>query len=453
VKYIDFAAGSDANTGDSMELAWKHHPLDAAATDNAKIFKGAATYVFKRGIIYRGALATGNIDNIILTSDPKWGTGEAVISGSEVVTGWKQGADKRFTMAERIWYADLQFAPRRVWIRDRAGELRRLNLARTPNWKPGKDDYMAEWYSWEQSDWKANKNKVKIGDINYHLGIDSKNITGDVEKYKDATIWSEYGTGASAPFATKVESFYADKKAIAFAGPGYADTGTIITGNRYFLEDKAQFLDEGGEFWFDKKDDGSGRLYLRMLDDSNPNTASIEAARYDTLLETANFNNITICGLTFSGGNIFWNLGALMKQDIESCAIRMNGSGENLVISNCKFTNLTGGVWIKANKDSDRVGTITICDNKFTDLDRSGINISDSIRFGKIDPPFSIIQDVNILQNSMSRIGLRGGRNCFGHAMVVSYSECIVAILSTALAARVFMCLAVRVIMRNATSS
>jgi hypothetical protein len=131
----------------------------------------------------------------------------------------------------------------------------------------------------------------------------------------------------------------------------------------------------------------------------------------------------------------------------------MNGSGENLVISNCKFTNLTGGVWIKANKDSDRVGTITICDNKFTDLDRSGINISDSIRFGKIDPPFSIIQDVNILQNSMSRIGLRGGRNCFGHAMVVSYSECIVAILSTALAARVFMCLAVRVIMRNATSS
>src|SRR4051794_1584382 len=31
VRYIDFEAGNDANSGDATETAWKHHPWDPAA--------------------------------------------------------------------------------------------------------------------------------------------------------------------------------------------------------------------------------------------------------------------------------------------------------------------------------------------------------------------------------------------------------------------------------------
>jgi hypothetical protein len=62
----------------------------------AAVAKGVDTYVFKRGVVYRGELVARESgrpgDPIRLTSDPAWGEGEAVIVGSEHVTGWRRGA-------------------------------------------------------------------------------------------------------------------------------------------------------------------------------------------------------------------------------------------------------------------------------------------------------------------------------------------------------------------------
>ncbi len=55
VKYIDFEAGDDTGDG-SKSKPWKHHPWDMNAAGTAKAFSGAATYVFKRGVVYRGKL-------------------------------------------------------------------------------------------------------------------------------------------------------------------------------------------------------------------------------------------------------------------------------------------------------------------------------------------------------------------------------------------------------------
>ena len=94
VRHIDFENGNDARDGRTRATAWKHHPLDPAFRGNAT---PADTYIFRRGVTYRGSLL-GRIEGtaqrpIILTSDPGWGTGEAVIAGSELVTGWRRGAD------------------------------------------------------------------------------------------------------------------------------------------------------------------------------------------------------------------------------------------------------------------------------------------------------------------------------------------------------------------------
>ncbi|MCX7888087.1 MAG: hypothetical protein N3B01_12655, partial [Verrucomicrobiae bacterium] len=81
VRYIDFAAGNDANVGTSPAAPWKHHPWDPQAGGLAAACSGIHTYVFKRGVAYRGRLLikeAGRPDEPIrLTSHPAWGKGEA----------------------------------------------------------------------------------------------------------------------------------------------------------------------------------------------------------------------------------------------------------------------------------------------------------------------------------------------------------------------------------------
>jgi hypothetical protein len=106
VRYIDFEAGDDANSGDAAETPWKHHPWDPQAAAKAAACSGIHTYVFKRGVAYRGRLVVkdaGQAGNPIrLTSDPAWGKGEAVFCGSERVTVWKKGGVKDMPEPEKV---------------------------------------------------------------------------------------------------------------------------------------------------------------------------------------------------------------------------------------------------------------------------------------------------------------------------------------------------------------
>lgn len=138
LRYIDFESGDDGNEGSSKEKPWKHHPWDSAATRNAQACKGIQTYVFKGGVYYRGELKVAESGTpqqpIRLTRDPSWGAGEAVLCGSERVTGWKKGAThKDIPEPEKVWYADVDFAPRSVWLVRKEGDYFRIPLARTPN--------------------------------------------------------------------------------------------------------------------------------------------------------------------------------------------------------------------------------------------------------------------------------------------------------------------------------
>ena len=60
--FIDYATGSDANTGTSTGSAWKHCPGDTTATGNAAslIPRPGDTIVFKGGVRYGFASGTGN---------------------------------------------------------------------------------------------------------------------------------------------------------------------------------------------------------------------------------------------------------------------------------------------------------------------------------------------------------------------------------------------------------
>ena len=193
VRYIDFESGNDANDGRSKQSPWKHHPWDPNAGGKAAACKGVQTYVFKQGVIYRGEMnanESGTADApIILTRDPSWGEGPAVICGSEAVTGWKKGADNNLIPEpEKVWHVDLDWAPRNVWMIGKDGAVTRIALARTPNWKVSDpDDVKSEWWEWNNPDKPFDNYVTTPGGRKLNLGIDTKHLTQPASYYKGAT--------------------------------------------------------------------------------------------------------------------------------------------------------------------------------------------------------------------------------------------------------------------------
>ncbi|HPD16770.1 MAG TPA: LamG domain-containing protein [Planctomycetota bacterium] len=445
VRYIDFAAGSDANDGASKERPWKHHPWDPAAANLAKAHRGPTTYVFKRGVVYRGQLAAPADDQgtpgepIRLTSDPAWGAGEAVLCGSEAVAGWKQGADhKDIPESQKVWWTDLAFAPRCVWMLE-AGKAIRLKLARTPNWTVSDpDDVKSEWWTWEQPRWWTQQNKTTVNGRKMHLGVDTKHLTKPADHYRDAILRTEWGIVMGTPFPTKVEAVDAAKKSVAFQGVWWGDSGTLITNNRYYLEDKPHYLDEPGEFWFDKKGAG-GRLYVRLPGDRDPNTMAVEAARRYCLIEdaasaaapprtdvlkpeqrdkllTTGLRHVEITGLTFRFTNTWWDLEfpAWMHKEVDNACIRALGSADGLRVSHCRFEHVAKAVRVEPINAQCRIGSVVVSDNDIAHLDAEAITIAKGQ--GQLG-------SVEVLRNRLAGIGLRPRRQAHGHAVEVGFPQ------------------------------
>ncbi len=292
LRYIDFDAGNDENDGTATRAPWKHHPWDSRATGKARLCSGIHTYVFKCGVDYRGELSVREAgktgDPIRLTRDPGWGHGPAVLCGSERITGWKKGARHQdIPEPEKVWWADLNFAPRGVWLVRKEGDFLRVPLARIPNWKRSNaDDVKSEWWVWDNPGKPFGNTINNAAGQQVHLGIDTKHIRDKPEAYfKDALIWPEFGWVMSQPYPTRVEAVDLKQSGLGFAGWTGGGTGGVIMRNmRYYLEDKPQYLDDQeGEYWFEKKGEG-GRLYLRLPHDADPNVVRVEAGKRSNLV-------------------------------------------------------------------------------------------------------------------------------------------------------------------------
>jgi hypothetical protein len=164
VRYIDYQNGSDNNDGKTAAKPWKHHPWDASAPASIRNQRGVDTFVFKRGVTYRGTLTAANSGAagtpIRLTSNPAWGSGEAVISGAERVTGqWEVVNDLAAhglpaVAAGKVWMTKLPAGtqPMLLWVVGQDGTRRRLPIAREPNWRVS-DPYRlgSEWWRWQKT--------------------------------------------------------------------------------------------------------------------------------------------------------------------------------------------------------------------------------------------------------------------------------------------------------------
>lgn len=436
IRYIDFRAGADANDGLSKQTPWKHHPWDPNAVGNAKSFKGACTYVFKQGVDYRGELLASESGTasapIVLTRDPNWGNGPAVICGSEAVTGWSKGADNALIPEpQKVWYVDLDWAPRNVWMMDRQGAVTRIALARTPNWSvTDPDDIKSQWWTWKNPD-KPFDNYTRVNGQRRHLAFDKEHINASHSQdyYKGAIVWTTKGWVMGSPFQARVLVADREKGSLTFAGQwGGEPTFKIIRGCQYYLEDKAQYLDAPGEFWFDKKVSG-GRLYIRLPGDRDPNQVRIEVARRIHAIESRGMSHVHVSGLTFRFTNIYWNLLAAPYWvshetiDVEPACVRLLGSGVDIHVTNCAFEHVHRGVRLKAIGKHDSIDQVVVSDNVFSDDDAGGVELSDGTIYGDLGGPMGRLYDVRVLRNTFDHIGMRPDLFGQGVSLEVDYAQ------------------------------
>ncbi|MGF1483940.1 MAG: laminin G domain-containing protein [Opitutales bacterium] len=443
IRYIDFESGSDTNAG-TREAPWKHHPWDPRATANAASARGSEvdTYVFKGGVIYRGTLRPTAQDRgteanpIRLAHDPSWGEGRPFIYGSEAVTGWQSGAHAKMPDGNRVWYADVPFRPRTLWQVD-GDDIRRLTLARDPNWQMSDmNDPMSEWPTWDQPEWWKDVNKTNVpGKGEHHLGVDKDRLDGlrkaDIE---GATVWTEWGIVMGSPYPARVEKYESGKQGVAFRGPWtWNRLEKIITGNRYYLENKPQWLDQDGEFWAEARGEGA-RIYLRLPDGSNPNDTQIEAGRHTALLKSDALFHVELAGLGFRFTNVAWEYDAprWAVPGLMDSVIRLAGSGDNLRIRHCLFEHVNLAARITAQREGPRAGAgslgrIYLHDNVIRDTDHGGVyvrNHSGRDKHTEEGP----LEHVALLRNKLDRIGFRILSGEHGHAIdIVQPKTSIVA--------------------------
>jgi hypothetical protein len=437
-RYIDFDRGSDASDGISKQTAWKHHPWDPNAAGRARACKGVHTYIFKQGVVYRGELDARESGMpptpIILTRDPTWGTGAAVICGSEIVTGWKRGArGAQIPDPEKVWCVDLDWAPRNVWMVARDGVVTRIALARTPNWKiTDPDDIKSEWWTWKNPD-KPFDNYTRINGQRRHLAFDKEHINTrhPQDYFEGAVVWTTKGWVMGNPFPARVLAVDRDKGSLTFAGQwGGEPTYKIIRGCQYYLEDKPQYLDSAGEFWFDKKGHG-GRLYLRLPGDQDPNRVHVEVAKRIHMIDSRGMSHVRVCGLTFRFTNTYWNLVAAPywvsheSLDVQPGCVRLVGSGTGIEISHCTFEHVHKGVRLKATDRNDSIDQVVVRDSVFSDTDSGGIELGDSTTYGDVAPPMGRLYDARVLRNKFDHIGLRPDLFGQGVAVLVDYAETV----------------------------
>lgn len=438
VRYIDFDQGSDRADGLTRETPWKHHPWDPEAAGEARRCRGVHTYVFKQGVVYRGQLEAAESGQpgapVILTRDPAWGEGDAVLSGAEIVEGWKLGADhKSIPEGDKVWFVDLDWVPRNVWMVHGEGGVKRVHLARTPNWEVSDpDDIQSEWWMWTNPA-KPFDNYAEINGQKRHMAFDPKHINGQrpQDYYEGAIVWTTKGWVMGTPYPARVLAVDRDNGSLVFPGQwGGGPSYKIIRGCRYYLEDKPHYLDSAGEFWFDRKGE-RGRLYVRLPGDADPNASRVEVARRIRVIDSRGMSHVRVSGLTFRFTNVYRNPVAapywVSKEniDVEPGCVRLLGSGSDIAVTHCRFEHVHRGVRMKAVGPEDVIDAVTVEDCAFVDMDHGGVEFEDGTVYSALQPPMGRMLDVAVRRSLFERVGLRPDLFGQGEALVVSYAETV----------------------------
>ncbi len=390
VRYIDYEAGNNSNDGLSTSTAWKHHPWDNQASGNAASSNGVKTYIFKRGVVYRGSLVadeSGTVGNPIrLTSDPAWGSGEASIYGSvRVTSGWTKSSaaiSPKIPTPTQVWYRNISGVNNSKVVCEIDGNtIRRVRVARIPNYHFTADEPMKLWWAFDF--------KTKEGNGTLSLR-DSKNmIQTSANYFAGGSVWAiEDVTVMCTLWKQNISSYNPSTNSINVPDQNFGGLKC-----KYFIENTPYLLDTTSEYYYDNS---LGRMYLRLEKDKDPNTAIIEIANRQMLLDLNSRSNIEVSGLSFK----FTSVDQLRYGTNDGIAtIKIEGNGSNISIKNCKFQYVNGGVLANGASNVSSLTNIEVSDNEMENMDDFSIFMNSNSDY--------FLNNIKILRNKVYESGTR----------------------------------------------
>jgi hypothetical protein len=181
-------------------------------------------------------------------------------------------------------------------------------------------------------------------------------------------------------------------------------------------------LDEPGEFWVDNQN-GRGRIYLRLPNDVDPNSVTIEAGRHVTFLDATQLDHVYISGLTFRFSNVHWdyNIPQWAHPDVKGAVLRLNGTGDDIRVQNCTFEHVNIPIRFGA-ADGASLGDVRVNDNVVRYTDHGAFYIESGPPSG-LAKPGSLHKNLEMLRNNLYHVGWRIVSGEHGHGVNITYPE------------------------------
>lgn len=367
VRYIDYEAGDDGNDGLSAQRPWKHHPWDVEASGRAAEDRTGLTYLFKRGAIYRGAIRgtaekafPPGGERIFLSSSATYGKGErAWFFNSFPVNGkWEK------TGRENVYATRLDTHAAQIGLYCRNGEeLRPYVLARHPNIRlAGRDDLRSDWFCFERT---GREGGMFAGHAEALCGVPGQS---DLE---NALLWTDFDAMMAFPLATRIRALDRESGKISALPIGFP----VHRGCRFYLADSLEFLDEPGEFYYDRK---SHRLYV-MPRGGEEELAKLEYSDRMNAFAFDGMRNFAVSNLGFKGGcDRKYDSSIWLDITHRPASLRMVGCGD-FEVANCRFEYVPGGVTVTSGGFHEIASGITVRDCDFDFSSSSGIRFDEGI--------------------------------------------------------------------------
>ena len=412
VRYIDFETGDDSKDGKTQQTAWKRHPGDANATGEAKACKGIQTYIFKGGVVYRGALTvpeSGAPENPIrLTRDPAWGKGDATFNGSMPINGgWKKATAEDapgVPKPELVWYQDIgQKKAASLWQVE-GSNVTRMHIARWPNYDGSDpDDPVKGWPFWTAYDIKTGR----------FTAPELKGL-GDTNHFDGATIWSEgVHLMASAAFlGTPLPGSY-DPVEGSVLVPGRAGNREMDqrtpkwSSIHVMFENTPRLLDAPGEFYYDAKGPKAGRLYLIPAGGVDPNRVRYELAQTGSFIRINDQHDVVISGLEFRHND------PEVPSNYGGPCVSILGNCSNITVKNCAFYYVSGAVSASFSghhpegHSGNVLDNIIVSDNDIQHVEKSGAIYLYGVE--SRGPGRDQLKHVEVMRNRLFDTGFRHG--------------------------------------------
>ncbi|HUT59043.1 MAG TPA: right-handed parallel beta-helix repeat-containing protein [Phycisphaerae bacterium] len=292
--YVDFDGGTDNNDGLSAQAAFKHCPGDPAAGDRAKAtaLRPGDVVIFKGGVVYRGNVKvawSGAKDKpIIFDGNTKgaFGGGQAIVDGSEVLTGWQRCQSAEDCGGNPNWRHILYtYAPADATLlsANLYDGKQMLWIAQDPD--PADPHYM---------DRAADYRHIAPGSATATTLIDANCFTQAEPNTWDgayAAIWAQ----PNYTYFKKVTAYSPAEHKIThekLPAPHYPNRG------RYAMMNHVRLLDKPGEFVFSPERDANGRpkLYLWPRGEAARRRPAITISRRSTAFDINGHSHITVRG-------------------------------------------------------------------------------------------------------------------------------------------------------------